>query len=110
MANLADVKREQIFVELKDGNKYELMYSLESFALMEEKYGSVEDAMKEFEKGKIAHIKYMLYLGFIHLDNPLEEAYIAKNINAKDMKTVMSIIMEALKADGELDNNNDPNK
>lgn len=102
MPHLVDVKRQPIIVNLKD-KEYELLYSLEAFAQMEENHGSVDTAMAQYSSGKIASVKEMLYLGFIHLDNPPTMEQIGKGIDIRDLKKIMAIALSAIKLDGELE-------
>lgn len=107
MSKLLDVKRKPIYISLRDGvdengnAKYisvEIMYSLEGFAYLEEKYGSLETAMKEFETGKITPIKDILYAGILHNYDYTPED-LAKRIDVRDLKEMAQTLKEVLTMD-----------
>ena len=58
MAKVTKIKREPIMVELDAPMEGEhlLKFTMESFAEMEAKYGSVKEAVEETKTGKIEHV------------------------------------------------------
>lgn len=109
MSNLSDVKRKPITVELR-GREYELMYSLEAFAQMEEEYGSVDAAMTTLQEGKIKDIKFFIHAALLHMDNPPTQIDVAKMIDFRELNVVMAKIMEALNTDAPQSPDQNPNK
>lgn len=109
MSQLNDVKRKPIYINLK-GEEHEIVFSLEAFAELEERYGTVDDAMEEINKGKIKDIKFFLWTALLHEDNPLSENEVAKAIDIRDLKEIVANVMKALGADAPASPDQNPNK
>lgn len=109
MSQVNDVRRKPIFVNLK-GEEHEIIFSLEAFAEMEERYGSVDAAMEEMNKGKVKDIKFFLWAALLHEDNPPSEKEIAKAIDIRDLKELIARVMQALGADAPSSPDQNPNK
>lgn len=99
MSNLKDVKRQPVMLKLSDGVERELKYTLNSFAMMEEKYGSVEAAMKAMEKGSIAAIRFMIYAGLIHADETLTEMKVGSMIDIQELNALTEKMNSVMTAD-----------
>ena len=69
MSNLAKIHRPKVYVEMDKPRALE--YKLRAFARMEEKYGSIDKAMKAMEDGSIEAISFMLWCGLVHEDPTL---------------------------------------
>lgn len=115
MANLQEIRRPKVFIELKDGEQVELMMSLEAFAEMEEQYGSVEAAMHALEQNKIKDIKFLLWAATLHLDNPMSAKQLAGKIDIRRLTDVVKSLTQVMAADapaaieGGANNGVDPN-
>ena len=64
MSNLTAIKEKQIVVLLDKPRT--LRYDLNAYAELEEKYGTVEAAMKALQEGSIRSIRTLLWAGLIH--------------------------------------------
>lgn len=73
MSNLKDIRRlEPITIEL-GGRVRSLQYDLNAFAELEKRYGSVNEAFKTLQEGKIKDVRTMLWAGLIHDEVILDE-------------------------------------
>lgn len=68
MAGVKDVRSDLAAQEeiLLGGRKRTIVYDLNAFAVMEAKYGSIDNAMKSLMKGKIPDVRFILWAGLIH--------------------------------------------
>lgn len=102
MSNVNKVKREKVFIELD--KQRELKYTLNSFAEMEDKYGTVDDALKEMEKGSIKAVRFMLWAGLIHEDDELTEKQVGKLVELQDLESLSSKMNDVMTTDLPTDN------
>lgn len=96
MSEVNKVKRKDVCITLGDA-EYPLKYTLNSFSMMEEKYGSVDDALAAMEKGSIAAIRYMIYVGIIAANPEMTELEVGGLIDIQDLEAItdkMAIIMQ----------------
>jgi hypothetical protein len=107
MSDLKKIKRPPVEIELD--KKRTLKYTLYSFALMEAKYGSVDKAMEEMQKGRIATIIFMLYVGLIHEDKTLTEEYVGELVDVRDVEEVAAKMSEIMGVDMPEKNGENPN-
>lgn len=106
MANLAKIHRPAVKIMLEDNVERSMSYRLSAFAKMEQKFGSVDAAMEALEKGKIADIIFMLYLGLVWEDKTLTEEQVGDLIDIRCMEEVAEVMREALKMDAPLEESN----
>jgi hypothetical protein len=99
MANIVDVRRQPIMVNLNDGTERELKFTLNSFALMEEKYGTVEAAMKAMEAGSVSAIRFLLYAGLCHIDENLTEKQVGALIDIQELQALTEKMNKAMTGD-----------
>lgn len=97
MANVEKVKRNPVYVELDKSRQ--LKYTLNSFAEMEDRYGSVDDALKAVEKGKIKAVRFMLWAGLIHEDENLTEKQVGAMIEVQDLDALSAKMNETMSGD-----------
>jgi hypothetical protein len=64
MGNAKDVKLRPVPIQL-DKQRH-LLFDLNAFAEIEEKFGSIEEAMKALEKGSIKAVRVLLWAGLVH--------------------------------------------
>jgi len=95
--NVNKVKREPVEVEL-DKIRH-LKYTLNSFAEMEDKYGSVDVALKAMEKGSIKAVRFMLWIGLIHEDPTLTELEVGAMIEPQDLEELAKKMNQTMGAD-----------
>lgn len=112
MSNIGEIRREPVMVTLSDGKEREFRYTLNSFALMEERYGSIEAAMEEMEGGKIAAVRFMLWTGLVDGDPELTEMKVGSLIDIRqmpEMTTLMNAMVEKDMPDAEATGTVSPN-
>lgn len=94
MANLNKIKREPIILNLD--KERQLKFTLNSFAEMEDKYGTVDNAIKAMDGGSIKAVRFMLWTGLVHEDKSLTEEAVGDLIDMADMEELadkMSLAM-----------------
>jgi len=72
MAHLKDIRPEPVKIEL-GGKERIIKYDLNAFAELEKRFGSVEIAMTDLQKGSLASIKMILWVGLIHEEATIDE-------------------------------------
>ena len=97
MSNVREVKRNT--VELVLDKPRTLKYTLNSFAEMEEKYGSVEAALDAVSSNKVSAIRFMLWAGLMHEDEDLTEREVGNLISAADLPVICEKLMDAFEGD-----------
>ena len=109
MANIKKLRREPIVVDIGDGVERKLRYTLNSFALIEEKYGTVDNAMEALKSGSVAAIRFVLWAGLVHEDESLSEHYVGSQIDLSDLEDLAEKMNKAMMGDLPQDEVNNPN-
>ena len=99
MANIKKLRREPVVIDIGDGIERELRYTLNSFALIEEKYGTIDNAMEALKSGSIAAIRFVLWAGLIHEDENLSEHYVGSQIDLSDLEDLAEKMNKAMMGD-----------
>jgi len=99
MANIGKVRKAPVVVDIGDGVERKLRYTLNSFALIEEKYGTMDKAMEALESGSIIAIRYILWAGLIHEDENLSEHYVGSQIDLSDLEDLAEKMNKAMMGD-----------
>lgn len=99
MANIKKLKREPVVIDIGDGVERRLRYTLNSFALIEEKYGTIDKAMEILESGSIAAVRFALWAGLVHEDNELTELYVGNQIDLSDLEGLAEKMNKAMMGD-----------
>ena len=99
MANIKKLRREPVVIDIGDGIERELRYTLNSFALIEEKYGTIDTAMEILKSGSIAAIRFVLWAGLIHEDENLSEHYVGSQIDLSDLEDLAEKMNKAMMGD-----------
>ena len=99
MANIKKLKREPVVVDIGDGIERKLRYTLNSFALIEEKYGTIDKAMEALKSGSIAAVRFALWVGLIHEDENLSEHYVGNQIDLSDLEYLAEKMNKAMIGD-----------
>lgn len=86
----------QIGVAINLDKERRLIFDLNSFCDLEDKYDTVEKAMVEMQKGSIKAIRYMLYLGLLNEDENLTERKVGKLIKIENLREVMAALTTAI--------------
>ena len=82
-----DIK--QIGVVIKLDKDRRLIFDLNSFFELENKYETIEKAMTEVQKGSMKTIRYMFYLGLLNQDESLTEDKVGRLITIDNLNNVM---------------------
>jgi hypothetical protein len=90
----SDIK--QIGVTINIDKERHLIFDLNSFCDLEDKYGTIEKALGEMGKGSIKAIRYMLYLGLLNEDESLNEKKVGKLIKIENLGEVMNALKIAI--------------
>jgi len=99
MANIGKVRKAPVVVDIGDGVERTLRYTLNSFALIEEKYGTIDKAMEALKSGSIAAIRFVLWAGLIHEDENLSEHYVGSQIDLADLEDLAEKMNKAMMGD-----------
>lgn len=99
MANIKKLKREPIVIDIGDGVERTLRYTLNSFALIEEKYGTIDKAMEALNSGSIAAIRFVLWAGLVHEDENLSEHHVGNQIDLSDLEDLAEKMNKAMMGD-----------
>jgi len=99
MANIEKVRKAPVVVDIGDGVERKLRYTLNSFALIEEKYGTIDKAMEILKSGSIAAIRFVLWAGLIHEDENLSEHYVGSQIDLSDLEDIAEKMNKAMMGD-----------
>ncbi len=99
MADIKKLRREPVVIDIGDGVERKLKYTLNSFALLEEKYGTMDKAMEALESGSIIAIRYILWAGLIHEDENLTEHYVGSQIDLANLEAIAEKMNKAMMGD-----------
>lgn len=106
MSNVRDVKPRVKTITLKDGVEREICFTLNALAELEDKYGSVDAAFKKLDEGSIKATRFVLWAGFLHLeDESLTEQRVGNLIDLDLMQEIMETMSSALGEDMPQQNN-----
>lgn len=94
MANVKDIRMQKVPVDLD--KRRHLVYDLNSFAELEERFGSIDEAMEEIRKGKIKSIRLVLWLGLLNDDPELTEQQTGSIILIPELPMLTDKIFEAI--------------
>lgn len=97
MSNVNDVRPKVTHITLSDGNEYEVKFTLNAMAELEEKYGTVEDAFKALEQGSIKASRFILWAGLMH--SGLSEKQVGELVDVQCIQNIMSKLEEAMTND-----------
>lgn len=98
MSNVSKIKRQPVYIEL-GGEQKQLKYTLNSFAEMEDRYGSVDEALKAMEKGSIKAVRFMLWVGLIHADDTITEKQVGALIELNDLNELSEKMNQTMNLD-----------
>lgn len=97
MSNLRNAKPRVKTITLKDGVEREICFTLNAMAEMEDRYGSVDAAFAELDKGSIKATRFILWAGFLHLeDESLTEQRVGNLIDLDLMQEIMETMSAAI--------------
>lgn len=90
----SDIKQKGVLINIDKERR--LVFDLNAFCELEDKYGTIEKAMNEMQKGSIKAIRYMLYLGLLNEDETLTENKVGKLITVDNLQEVMQSLTVAM--------------
>lgn len=70
------------------GTTRKVRFDLNAFIELEDKYGSIDLALKELDKGNIKAIRTILWAGLIHEDENLSEKQVGKWVDFENLAVV----------------------
>ena len=76
-----------------------LVYDMNAFIEMEDRYGSVDEAMKALDGGSIKAIRFILWIGLVHADDTLTEKQVGSLIKLNQLEEVANAVAAALEKD-----------
>ena len=91
---LRDVK--EIAVPLELDKPRTLMFDLNAFAELEDKYGNMEQAFFAMQSGSMKAARTLLWAGLLHEDEKLTERQVGRMVTLENLGVVMDTISEAL--------------
>ena len=89
-----DIKSKAISIKLDKPRT--LKFDLNSFAELEDRYNSMEEAMAAIESGSIKGIRTFLWCGLIHEDEGLTERQVGAMIDISDLAQLSEKITAAI--------------
>ena len=91
---LRKIKPEKVTIDLD--KKRTIIYDLNAFAELEEQFGTIEEAMKVLESGKLKGIISILWAGLVHEDETLTPKKVGSLIGLNDMQAVADALTKAI--------------
>ena len=91
---LRDVK--EIAVPLELDKPRTLMFDLNAFAELEDKYGNMEQAFFAMQSGSMKAARTLLWAGLLHEDDKLTERQVGRMVTLENLGVVLDTISEAL--------------
>ena len=101
MSNVGEVRQQGVKVTL-NGVERTVKYDLNSFAVLEEIYGSVDNAMKVLETGSIKAVRTILWAGLIHEElgddgtPKISQIQVGSWIGLGDLETISKAVKAAM--------------
>lgn len=80
------------------GKEYNLIFDMNAFCDMEEKYGSIDAGMEALVEGKIKDIRFLFWVLLRHDDDEITERQAAKMLTLQNMSDIIPLITKALTA------------
>lgn len=75
-----------------------LVYDMNAFCELEERFGTLQQAMEELQKGSLKAIRTALWAGLVHEDESLTEKQVGAMIGVVDLQDVAKKMAEAIQA------------
>jgi len=97
MSNVTSIKRKDVTVVLSDGKERPMKFTLNSMAILEEKYGTVDEAFKQLEAGKITAVRDVLYSAMLDDFNSAKE--VGSLINIEDIDKISDALNSTISTD-----------
>jgi len=109
--SLHDIR--EVAVPLMLDHPRTLRFDLNAFAILEERFGNMEAAFHEMQRGSMKAARTLLWAGLLHEDESLTERQVGALVTLGNIAEVMTRITEALneatpQGDGAESVENDP--
>lgn len=99
MSNLKDAKPRVKTITLNDGVEREVRFTLNAMAELEERYGSVDAAFDELNKGSIKACRCILWAGLLYSDENLTEKQVGDLIDMAYLNKIMDDMVDVMGED-----------
>lgn len=100
MGNLNDIKNNKsLTIKLADGKDYELRFTLNAMAELEDRYGDVDKAFAAMDKGSFKAIRCVLWAGLQDQHPELTEQKVGSLIDMASMHEMMGQLNAGLAQD-----------
>lgn len=109
MGNVSLIQRRKQVISLANGQDIEIKFTLSAMAELEKKYGTVEQAFKELEKGSFTVILNLLWVGTLHSKPEFTEEELGHWIELRDLEYLSKALNEAMESDLPQEADNSPN-
>jgi len=86
----------QIGTKIKLDKERHLLFALNAFCELEDKFGSIQKAFETLQKGSVKGIRTLLWAGLIHEDEELSEKEVGKMITLENINEVIDILSKAI--------------
>lgn len=94
LKSVSNVRTNGTAIEL-GGREYNLKFTLNAMAELEDKYGSVETAFEQMEKGSFKAIRFVLWAALLEENEDLTEKQVGAMITVQDLMALTGKINEA---------------
>lgn len=94
MSKLSDVRPKAVKIMLD--KERSLLYDLNAFALIEEAYDGVQNAMDALAQGSVKAMRCILWAGLVHEDEALTQKQVGAMVNLASMTELVNQINEAI--------------
>lgn len=95
MSGLQDVKVKDIPLQL-GGKERRLRFTLNSFAELEDAYGSVDAAMAKLQGGSMKAVRKLIWAGLLHEDETLTETQVGNMLDVSNLQEFTEALTKAL--------------
>lgn len=97
--NVRSVRRAPVTIRLSDGEERRIRFTMNTFAALEEEYGSIDAAIEKMESGSMLAIRKTLYLGLKAEGGVLTEEEVGDLIEIRDLEDIMKQLTAAMGID-----------
>lgn len=97
MSNVNKVKKPAVSIEL-DKERH-LKYTLNAFAEMEDRYGSVDAALEVVKNNNMRAIIFIIWCGLIHEDETLTEKQVGNMVEIDQLQDIVGKLNDAIGGD-----------
>ncbi len=95
---LQKIRKAPVKITLGDKER-SLRFTLNSFADIEDHFGSIDAGLSAMEKGSMKAIRFFLWTGFTHEDPALTEEQVGALIDIQELEQLTECLSEALESD-----------